>query len=218
MKTILITGFDPFGGESINPAWESVKTMDGYIDGDYKVVTQMVPTVRFTSFEMVRDAAERCNPDYILCVGQAGGRPDITIERVAINCDDFRIPDNAGNQPVDEHIVDGGPPAYFATLPIKDFVNALRAEGIPASISNTAGTFVCNHIMYGVLHYAHQKGITGAGFMHIPYLPAQVVDKPGQPSMSVETVRKTLETIVHVLAHGASSYSVQDITYTTPHE
>ena len=109
MKTILITGFDPFGGEPINPAWDAVKTMDGYTDGDYKVVTQMVPTVRYTSVDTVKAAAEQCKPDFILCVGQAGGRPDITVERVAINCDDFRIPDNAGNQPEDEPIVADGP-------------------------------------------------------------------------------------------------------------
>ena len=202
MKTILITGFDPFGGEPINPAWEAVKTMDGYTDGDYKVVTQMVPTVRYTSVDTVKVAAEQCQPDFILCVGQAGGRPDITVERVAINCDDFRIPDNGDNQPEDEPVVADGPSAYFATLPIKNIVNALHQNGIPAKVSNTAGTFVCN---------------IKAGFMHIPYLPSQVVDKPNQPSMAVETVRATLETIVHVLAHG-ESYKAQDINYTTPHE
>ena len=191
--------------------------MDGYTDGDYKVVTQMVPTVRYTSVKTAIEAADTCNPDFILCVGQAGGRPDITIERVAINCDDFRIPDNGGNQPTDEPVVADGPSAYFATLPIKDMVNALHQAGIPARVSNTAGTFVCNHIMYGVLHYAAQKGNVKAGFMHIPYLPSQVVNKPDQPSMAVETVRATLETIVHVLAHG-ESYEAQNITYTTPHE
>ena len=113
MKTILITGFDPFGGEPINPAWEAVKTMDGYTDGDYKVVTQMVPTVRYKSVDTVKAAAEQCEPDFILCVGQAGGRPDITVERVAINCDDFRIPDNGGNQPEDEPVVADGPSAYL---------------------------------------------------------------------------------------------------------
>ena len=123
---------DPFGGEPINPAWEAVKTMDGYTDGDYKVVTQMVPTVRYTSVDTVKAAAEKCQPDFILCVGQAGGRPDITVERVAINCDDFRIPDNAGNQPEDEPIVADGPSAYFATLPIKNIVNALHQASIPA--------------------------------------------------------------------------------------
>ena len=217
MKTILITGFDPFGGESINPAWEAVKTMEGYTDGGYTVVTQMVPTVRYNSVKTAIEAAEKCNPDFILCVGQAGGRPDITIERVAINCDDFRIPDNGGNQPTDEPVVADGPSAYFATLPIKDIVNALHQVGIPAKVSNTAGTFVCNHIMYGVSHYAAQKGGIKVGFMHIPYLPSQVVNKPDQPSMAVETVRATLETIVHVLAHG-ESYEAQHITYTTPHE
>ena len=187
MKTILITGFDPFGGESINPAWEAVKTMEGYTDGDYKVVTQMVPTVRYKSVETAIAAAEQCKPDY------------------------------EGNQPSDEPVVADGPNAYFATLPIKNIVNALHQAEIPAKVSNTAGNLVCNHIMYGVLHYAAQKGNVKAGFMHIPYLPSQVVNKPDQPSMAVQTVRATLETIVHVLAHG-ESYEAQQITYTTPHE
>ena len=217
MKTILITGFDPFGGESVNPAWEAVKTMEGYTDGDYKVITQMVPTVRYKSVETAIAAAERCNPDFILCVDLGGRRIIKKIERVAINCDDFRIADNEGNQPSDETVVADGPNAYFATLPIKNIVNALHQAEIPAKVSNTAGTFVCNHIMYGVLHYAAQKSNIKAGFMHIPYLPAQVVNKPDQPSMAVRTVRATLETIVHVLAHG-ESYEAQNITYTTPHE
>ena len=152
----------------------------------------MVPTIRYKSVDTVKAAAEECQPDFILCVGQAGGRPDITVERVAINCDDFRIPDNGGNQPEDEPVVADGPSAYFATLPIKNIVNALHQNGIPAKVSNTAGTFVCNHLMYGVCHYAAQKGNIKAGFMHIPYLPSQVVDKPNQPSMAVETVRATL--------------------------
>ena len=133
--------------------------MDGYTDGEYKVVTQMVPTIRYKSVDTVKAAAEQCKPDFILCVGQAGGRPDITVERVAINCDDFRIPDNGGNQPEDEPVVSDGPSAYFATLPIKNIVNALHQNGIPAKVSNTAGTFVCNHLMYGVCHYAAQKAI-----------------------------------------------------------
>ncbi len=189
MKTILITGFDPFGGEPINPAWEAVKTMDGYTDGDYKVVTQMVPTIRYKSVDTVKAAAEECQPDFILCVGQAGGRPNITVERVAINQDDARIPDNEGAQPIDRTIFAEGPAAYFATLPIKAMVQNMKAAGIPAAVSNTAGTFVCNHIMYGALHFAAtQQPSLKAGFVHIPYVPMQTVDKPTMPSMSVADI------------------------------
>ena len=189
MKTILITGFDPFGGEPINPAWEAVKTMDGYTDGDYKVVTQMVPTIRYKSVDTVKAAAEQCQPDFILCVGQAGGRPNITVERVAINQDDARIPDNEGAQPIDRTIFAEGPAAYFATLPIKAMVQNMKAAGIPAAVSNTAGTFVCNHIMYGALHFAAtQQPSLKAGFVHIPYVPMQTVDKPTMPSMSVADI------------------------------
>lgn len=217
MKTILITGFDPFGGEPINPAWEAVKLIDGYESNGYRVVAKMVPTVRRKSIEAVRVAKEEYEPEYILCVGQAGGRSDITVERVAINVDDFRIPDNEGNQPVDEVIEAEGAPAYFATLPVKTIVNELRQDGIPASVSNTAGTFVCNHIMYGLLHMIHDSHIKG-GFMHIPYLPEQVVDKPGQPSMAKETVVHTLQILVDVLTGKRTASEEKKITYTTPHE
>lgn len=217
MKTILITGFDPFGGEPINPAWEAVKLIDGYESNGYRVVAKMVPTVRRKSIEAVRVAKEEYEPEYILCVGQAGGRSDITVERVAINVDDFRIPDNEGNQPVDEVIEAEGAPAYFATLPVKAIVNELRQDGIPASVSNTAGTFVCNHIMYGLLHMIYDSHIKG-GFMHIPYLPEQVVDKPGQPSMAKETVVHTLQILVDVLTGKRTASEEKKITYTTPHE
>ena len=136
-------------------------------------------------------------PDVVICVGQAGGRPNITVERIAINQDDARIPDNDGKQPIDRTIFEEGPAAYFSTLPIKAMVRDMKEAGIPASVSNTAGTFVCNHIMYGALHYAalHQPSLK-AGFVHIPYLPMQTVDKPTMPSMSRDEIVKGLTTLI----------------------
>ena len=217
MKTILVTGFDPFGGEPINPAWEAVKELNGYESNGYTVVTKMIPTVRYDSVNTVREAIREYNPEAILLVGQAGGRPDITVERVAINVDDFRIPDNKGNQPKDEIIVEGGNPAYFATLPIKHMVSGLQHAGIPASISNTAGTFVCNHIFYGVAHEVHDKGIR-CGFVHIPYLPSQVVTKPGQPSMSKEVVIQGLQCMVDTIATGKEYEVILPKDYVKPHD
>ena len=217
MKTILVTGFDPFGGEAINPAWEAVKELEGYMVNDYKVVTKMVPTVRYDSVNAVKQAVEEHHPEAIMLVGQAGGRPDITVERIAINIDDFRIADNKGNQPKDEFIVEGGAPAYFATLPIKDMVSGLQHQGIPASISNTAGTFVCNHIFYGVAHEVANTNIR-CGFVHIPYLPEQVVTKPGQPSMAKNIVVEGLQSMVNTICSGKSYEIIDPVDYVIPHD
>ena len=136
-------------------------------------------------------------PDAVICVGQAGGRPNITVERVAINQDDARIPDNEGAQPVDRTIFEDGPAAYFSTLPIKAMVRDMKAAFVPAAVSNTAGTFVCNHVMYGALHYAATKAPKlKAGFVHIPYLPMQTVDKPTMPSMSQDEIVKGLTALI----------------------
>ena len=217
MKTILLTGFDPFGGEPINPAWEAVKELNGYTSNGYTVVTKMIPTVRYDSIETVRNAIQEYNPEAIMLVGQAGGRPDITVERVAINVDDFRIPDNKGNQPKDEAIVKDVNNDYFATLQINNMMSGLQHAGIPASISNTAGTFVCNHIFYGVSYEVHDKGIR-CGFVHIPYLPSQVVTKPGQPSMAKEVVIKGLRCMVDTIATGKEYEVVLPKDYVKPHD
>ncbi len=175
---ILLTAFDPFDGDLINPALEAIKQIPDQID-DIKIIKVEVPTVFRKSIATVQAAIEKEQPDAVLCIGQAGGRYELTPERVAINIDDARIKDNEGNQPIDQTIFADGAPAYFATLPIKAMVQQIRASGIPASISNTAGTFVCNHLMYGVLyilahHYPHIRG----GFMHVPFVPSQVVHRP----------------------------------------
>ncbi|NLY47205.1 MAG: pyroglutamyl-peptidase I [Tissierella sp.] len=179
---VLITGFDPFGGENINPAYEAIKGLEDNISG-MKIIKKEIPTVFYKSIEMLEKLIIDENPDLVICVGQAGGRFDISLERVAINIDDARIKDNDGNQPIDERIFEDGENAYFSSLPIKRMAMKIREAGIPANISNTAGTFVCNHIMYGLLYLIDKKypDIRG-GFIHVPYLPEQVVSKGNLPS------------------------------------
>ena len=197
---ILVTGFDPFGGEEVNPAIETVKRLPDTIGGA-KIIKLEIPTVCHQSLRVIDEAIAGYDPDVVLSVGQAGGRPDITVERVGINVDDCRIPDNAGNQIVDEPIYADGPAAYFVTVPIKAMVQRIRERNIPASVSNTAGTFVCNHVTYGVCHLLAVK-YPGkrSGFIHIPFLPQQAVDKKNMPSMSqdmmVEALTAAIEAVV----------------------
>lgn len=199
VKKILITGFDPFGGETINPALEAVHLVQP--PEGVELVRLEVPTVFGTSAMVLAQAAEREKPDVILCVGQAGGRDSVTPERVAINLMDASIPDNAGCQPVDEPVVPGAENALFSTLPVKAMVQAVRDAGIPAKISNTAGTFVCNQLLYSAL-YLCQKRMpkTRAGFVHLPYLPSQVSQKPGMPSLALEEMIRALEAILACIA------------------
>ncbi|WP_028402860.1 pyroglutamyl-peptidase I [Ectobacillus panaciterrae] len=198
MKSILVTGFEPFGGEDVNPAWEAVKGLDGLNIKGYLVTAKEIPTVFGESIKLLKQYIEELNPALIICVGQAGGRTDVSIERIAINVDDARIPDNKGNQPIDVPIVQDGPAAYWSTLPIKAITKALRESGIPASVSHTAGTFVCNHLFYGLMHILSQ-GNNGAkgGFVHIPYLPEQAANHPGQPSMPFNALAKGITTLLH---------------------
>lgn len=197
---ILVTGFDPFGGESINPAIETVKKLPDVIAGA-EIIKLEIPTVCHKSLRIIDEAIAEYDPDVVLSIGQAGGRPDITIERVGINVDDCQMPDNEGNQIVDEPICLDGPDAYFVTVPIKAMVQRVREKNIPASVSNTAGTFVCNHVTYGVCHLLATK-YSGkrSGFIHIPYLPQQVIDKKNMPSMSpdmmVEGITAAIEAVV----------------------
>ena len=189
---ILVTGFDPFGGEKINPAMETIKRLPDTILGA-QIIKLEIPTVVGKSLAKIKEAVEKENPDVVLSIGQAGGRSEITVERIGINIDDCRIPDNEGNQPIDEPVIKGGPAAYFVTVPIKAIVENIKAHNMPASISNTAGTFICNHVCYGVAHLAAQRTAAGkpmkSGFIHIPFLPEQVIGKPAlTPSMSLETI------------------------------
>lgn len=193
---VVVTGFEPFGGEKINPALEAVKRLDDEIAGA-KIIKVEIPTVFRKSIEKLEEVIQNEKPDITICVGQAGGRFDITIERVAINVDDARIPDNEGNQPIDEPIYSDGLNAYFAKLPIKAMVKELRENKIPASVSNSAGTFVCNHIMYGLLYLIDKKypDMRG-GFIHVPFIPEQVINKKNTPSMSLDIITEGLKLAV----------------------
>jgi len=199
---ILLTAFEPFGGEKINAAQEAAALVKNEIAGA-KIVKMAVPVVFGESVEAVVSAIRREKPDAVLCLGQAGGRAELTPERVAINLDDARIPDNAGNQPIDQPIFPDGAPAYFSTLPVKAMVHAIRQTGLPASLSNSAGTFVCNHLMYGLLyHTARTWPEIRGGFMHLPFLPEQVTDKPGTPCLSREEMAAGIEAALKAIIEG----------------
>lgn len=201
---ILITGFDPFGGESINPALEAVKKLPDTILGQ-EVIKIEIPTVFRKAIEKIEENIEKHNPDVVISVGQAGGRFGVTPERVAINIDDARIQDNEGNQPIDISIYEDGENAYFTNLPIKAMVKEMNDNGIPASVSNTAGTFVCNHVMYGILYLIDKKypNMRG-GFIHVPYVPSQVTTKPNMPSMSADDITKGLELSIKAVIENSS--------------
>ena len=196
---VLLTAFEPFGGESVNSAQETAALVKDEIAGA-KIVKMTVPVMFGKSIEAVVSAIRREQPDAVLCLGQAGGRAELTPERVAINIDDARIPDNEGNQPVDRPIFPDGAPAYFSTLPVKAMVRAIREAGVPASLSNSAGTFVCNHLMYGLLYHAARSWPEmRCGFMHLPFLPEQVKDKPGTPCLPREELAAGVEAAIKVI-------------------
>jgi pyroglutamyl-peptidase len=201
--TILLTGFEPFGGETVNPSGLVARALDGEIIAGARVHALCLPCVFGAALDVLGAALRQRRPGIVLALGQAGGRSDFSPERVAINVDDARIPCNAGRQPVDEPVVPGAPAAYFSTLPIKAIVAALRAEGLPAAVSQTAGTFVCNHVFYGLMHALRRRRGVRAGFMHLPLLPEQVAARatvPAQPSLPLATqvqgVRLSLATAV----------------------
>lgn len=184
-KTLLITGFDPFGGETVNPAWEAVKLLPEKI-GDYTLHALQIPTVFGLGAEKVLEAARDVEPDTILCIGQAGGRSAVTPERIAVNIRDAKIPDNRGNQPVGEFVIPDGPAAYFATVDVLKMVRGAEEQGFPATVSNSAGAFVCNDVLYTLLHRYHSTQ-TRVGFIHVPWLPEQ-----GTPSLPLEQTVSTL--------------------------
>ncbi|WP_368645587.1 pyroglutamyl-peptidase I [Alkalibacterium putridalgicola] len=208
---ILISGFDPFGGEKINPAYEAVKLLPDSIMGA-EIVKMEIPTVFHLAAEVLEEKVREVDPDVILCIGQAGGRYGITPERVAINVDDARIPDNEQKQPIDEKIKEDGSDAYFSSLPIKAMVEKMKEAKIPASISNSAGTFVCNHIMYQILYIIDKNypDKTG-GFIHCPFIPEQVVDKPNQPSMNLVDIVSGLEAGIEAIIERYGKEDVKEI-------
>ena len=188
MKKLLITGFDPFGGEHINPSWEAVRQLPDTV-GQWQVTKMEIPTQFTVAAQTVLAAAEKLMPDAILCVGQAGGRRAVTPEVIGINLREAGIPDNAGNQPVNAPIVSDGPAAYFSTVPVRAMVDAIRAEEIPAALSYSAGAFVCNDVLYTLLHRFHGTA-TQVGFIHVPYLPQQAGE--GTPSLSRDRILRAL--------------------------
>jgi pyroglutamyl-peptidase len=191
MPTVLVTGFEPFEKDSVNPSWEAARALDGWEAGQAVVHARRLACVFGSALRQLDAAIDELKPQLVLCLGLAGGRFEFTPERVAINVDDGRIADNAGHQPIDVPVVPGAPAAYFSTLPIKAVVRDLRAAGIPASVSNSAGTFVCNHVFFGLMHRIATRPVaTGmrGGFIHVPYLPEQAARLPGQPSMALETM------------------------------
>lgn len=200
MRKLLLTGFEPFGGESINPAVEAVRRLQGCVIGSYEVIGLELPTVFGQSLERLLAGIEETEPEVVIALGQAGGRRGISFERIAVNLSDATIDDNAGNRPVDVPVVPEGPAAYWTTLPVRRMADQLQAEGIPASLSLSAGTFVCNHLFYGLMHHIAVSGkpIRG-GFIHIPYLPEQAERHPGAPSMALEQMVAGLELAIRVM-------------------
>jgi pyroglutamyl-peptidase len=201
---VLVTAFDPYGGQSINAAAEAVRLLPERV-ADADLVKVEIPTVFSKSLDVLYAAMDREQPEIILGVGQAGRRTGISVERVAINVDDARIEDNEGNQPEDEPILKDGPVAYFSGLPIKEIVSEITAHGLPASVSNTAGTFVCNHLMYGLLHRIETRNLQmQGGFVHVPYTHGQALDKVGTASMAVGDIAKGLELAIQAAVRRAA--------------
>jgi pyroglutamyl-peptidase len=186
----LVTGFDPFGGSAVNPSWDAVHALHGRVISGHRVIGGEIPTVFGASLQRLEALMEEIRPTLVICTGQAGGRGAISLERVAINVNDARIPDNVGAKPIDVPIVPGGPAAYFTSLPIKAMLQTLLDAGVRAEVSQTAGTFVCNQTFYGLMHMLAEPKWQGTrgGLIHVPYLPEQ-----GQPFMRVEEIVRGLE-------------------------
>lgn len=188
--SVLVTGFDPFGGSDVNPSWNAIHALDGREIAGHRVIGGEIPTVFGASLHKLEALMDRHRPRIVICTGQAGGRPAISLERVAINVNDARIPDNVGAKPIDVPIVPEGPAAYFTSLPIKAMLKALLDGGVRAEVSQTAGTFVCNQTFYGLMHLLAQprwQGVRG-GLIHVPWLPEQ-----GQPHMRLDEIVRGLE-------------------------
>lgn len=192
MKKLLITGFEPFGGETINPSWEAVKLLPGRIE-EYELCKLEIPVVFGIAARTVLEKAEKLHPDVILCIGQAGGRDSVTPERIGINIRQAGIPDNAGNQPNGESIVPNGPDGIFSTVPAEAMAAAIRNAQLPGKVSNTAGTYVCNDTLYMLLHHYAGTAVR-AGFIHVPYLPEQ-----GTPNLPLEQIVQALTAAISAL-------------------
>lgn len=196
----LVTGFEPFGDDPVNPSREALRLLPPRL-GELELATRVLPTAFDAALGALEDALATTAPDIVLCLGLAGGRAGLSLERIAINVDDARIPDNAGRQPIDRPVVRDGPAAYFTTLPIKAAAAALRAAGLPAIVSNTAGTFVCNHVFYGLMHLAATRRLAlRGGFVHLPYLPSQAAGHENAPSMALDDIVRGVAIVLEVAA------------------
>ncbi|MGN6787905.1 MAG: pyroglutamyl-peptidase I [Rhodanobacteraceae bacterium] len=195
-RTVLLTGFAPFGGETVNPSWQAVRALDGRLVEGHRIIAVELPCEFDASLPALWHALRRTEPRVAISVGLAGGREGISLERVAINLIDARIPDNAGAQPIDIPVLRGGAAAFFSTLPLKASLLALREAGIPAHVSQSAGTYVCNQVFYALLHALRRRRNTRAGFVHVPWLPEQAAAH-GQPGMPLGQVTRALEVVVH---------------------
>ena len=199
---ILMTGFEPFGGEPINPSWQAVDRLPGRI-ADAQIEKMELPVCFLQAEQIIRAAIAEKRPDAVVMVGQAGGRTSLSVECVAVNLDDTRSPDNAGYQPENQPICADGPQEYPTTFPVETMVEGIRAAGVPADPSGSAGRYVCNHVMYCALHEINRLGLPArAGFLHVPYIPAQTVGK-NAPSLPLEEIIRGLEAAVGVLCHTA---------------
>lgn len=200
----LVTGFEPFGGERVNPSMEAVRRLPPRL-GELDIATRILPTVFGLAAARLEAALDEIAADLVLCVGEAGGRAELSLERVAVNIEDARIADNDGNRPIDRPVVAGGPAAYFATLPLKPALAALMQQGLPAAVSQSAGTFVCNSVFYSLMHRAAaQPACLRAGLLHVPYLPEQAAAHPGAPSMALGDIRRAVEIVLRVAAEDAA--------------
>jgi len=200
---ILVTGFEPFGQDNVNPSSELLKKLPSQIlKAD--VIKLEIPVVRWKALDKIREAIKEYSPDVVLSVGQLAGRSDISIERVAINIDDYQMPDNDGNKPIDEPIIKDAPNAYFMSIPIKAIHKKLIENRMPASISNSMGTYLCNHVAYGVANMISEYENIKSGFIHIPILPEQAINKPKTPSMSLETSTRAIELVIEAIVESLS--------------
>ena len=194
---ILLTGFEPFGGQSVNPSWAAAQSARDLLRAEGLAVEAVeLPCVFGAAGSVLREVLGDLEPELVVCIGQAGGRGRVSLERIAINCDDAPIPDNAGNQPVDRDVVPGGPAAYFTSLPVKAALLAVEKAGIPVEISQTAGTYVCNHVFFTLMHeLASRPGVPG-GFVHVPFAPDQVEQGSGKPSLPVASMAEAIAAVV----------------------
>jgi pyroglutamyl-peptidase len=207
MPTVLLTGFEPFDGDASNPSWTAVQEVRDRWDGDAEIQVRQLPVDFARVDDALRAALAEVDPDVVISVGLAGGIETLEVERIAINVDDARIPDNTGFQPIDEPVVDGGPAAYFSTLPIKAAVAAVRTKGIPAVVSQTAGTYTCNHVFYLLMHELRERSGTRGGFVHIPYSTEEAVGTD-RPYMRMDQLATALTAVVRATLANATDVKV----------